>query len=224
MATTRKAIPNAGGTVDERPEDRDWRRHGKDDMSPILLAALECFVEQGYHGTSIRQIATRAGLSVPGIYHHFTSKQAILVAIMEHAMEDLWWRSRGAAASAGTDPWEQLRAQVECFVLFHSRRQDLAFIAWSEIRSLSPEHRLSHVGRRDRQQRVLDEIIEQGVAQGVMTVGGPREASRAVITLCTAVAQWYRPSGPLSPEDLAQEYLQLVTAMLGHPRSDGSWE
>jgi hypothetical protein len=37
----------------------------------VLLAALECFVERGYHGTTIRQIATRGGVSAPGLYHYF---------------------------------------------------------------------------------------------------------------------------------------------------------
>ncbi|WP_202879556.1 TetR/AcrR family transcriptional regulator [Serinicoccus kebangsaanensis] len=196
---------------------QDWRTHDTDELPTILAAALECFVEQGYHGTSIREVASRAGLSVPGVYHHYPSKQAILVAIMEHAMADLWWRSEAAAAEAADDPWSQLRAQVECLVLFHSRKQDLAFIAWSEIRSLSPEHRVEHISRRDRQQRVLDRIVEQGVADGVLQSRRPREASRAVTTMCTAVAQWYRTGGPLSPDELALEYVALVAAMLGRP-------
>ncbi|ANS78091.1 transcriptional regulator, MerR family [Serinicoccus hydrothermalis] len=194
----------------------DWRTYEQDDLSGILEAALGCFVAQGYHGTSIREIATRAGLSVPGLYHHFPSKQAMLVAVMQHAMADLWWRSEAAAAGTGPGSWDQLAAQVECLVLFHCRRQDLAFIAWSEIRSLTPEHRSEHIARRDRQQRVLDRIVEQGVADGTLRAARPREASRAVTTLCTAVAQWYREDGPLTPEELAAEYVALAGAMLGH--------
>lgn len=200
----------------EQPrQERDWRADIGADLSPIPRAALSCFVEQGYHGTSIREIASRAGLSVPGVYHHYGSKQAILVAIMEHAMEDLWWRSQAAEQEAGTDPVRRLRAQVECLVLFHSRQQDLAFIAWSEIRSLTPEHRTAHIARRDRQQRVLDTIIEEGVRAGDFTVRRPAEASRAITTLCTAVAQWYRTDGALSPDELVEEYSALVAAMLG---------
>lgn len=191
-----------------------WRLHQEDDLPVILRAALDCFVQQGYHGTTTRQIATRSGLSVPGIYHHHSSKQALLAAVMEHAMEDLWWRSRSAALESGPAPWEQLAAQVECLVLFHSRRQDLAFISWSEIRSLEPEHRTAHVERRDRQQAVVDKIVTRGCVDGVFHIGRAKEAARAITTLCVSVAQWYRADGPLSPDELAAEYVGLVQGMV----------
>ncbi|WP_131104591.1 TetR/AcrR family transcriptional regulator [Ornithinimicrobium sufpigmenti] len=191
-----------------------WRQHDEDDLPVILRAALDCFVSQGYHGTTTRQIAGRSGLSVPGVYHHHASKQALLAAVMEHAMEDLWWRSQAAAEEAGPTQWEQLAAQVECLVLFHSRRQDLAFISWSEIRSLETEHRVAHIERRDRQQAVVDAIVARGAAEGVFRAGRPKEAARAITTLCVSVAQWYRADGPLSPDELAAEYVDLVQGML----------
>lgn len=43
----------------------------------ILRAAHDLFVRQGYHGTSMRQIASRAGIALGGIYNHFPSKEAI---------------------------------------------------------------------------------------------------------------------------------------------------
>ncbi|MBI5944514.1 MAG: TetR/AcrR family transcriptional regulator [Chloroflexi bacterium] len=45
-------------------------------------AAIELFMEQGYHATSMRQIAERAGLALGGIYNHFKSKEEIFEAII----------------------------------------------------------------------------------------------------------------------------------------------
>ncbi len=45
-------------------------------------AAIELFMEQGYHATSMRQIAERAGLALGGIYNHFASKDEIFEAII----------------------------------------------------------------------------------------------------------------------------------------------
>lgn len=202
----RQATPADGGRG-------DWRAYGSDDLPPILRAALDCFAEQGYHGTSIREIASRAGLSVPGVYHHHPSKQALLVAVMEHAMEDLWWRSSAAAEGAGDDPVDRLAAQVECLALYHARRQDLAFIAWSEIRSLTGEARAAHIGRRDRQQRVFDAILDDGTSTGSFSTPWPVETSRAIVTLCTGVAQWYRSGGRHTPEEIAARYVVLTRAM-----------
>lgn len=199
------------------PAAGGWRSYGEDDLPPILRAARDAFAAQGYHGTSIREIAARAGLSVPGVYHHHASKQAVLVALAEHAMDDLWWRSEAAAAQAGPDPVARLAAQVECLVLYHARRQDMAFIAWSEIRSLEGEHLAAHLARRDRQQRVVDEILADGAAEGTFSTDWPHGTSIAIVTLCTGVAQWYRSDGPLTPEQVASRYVDLTLAMAQAP-------
>jgi transcriptional regulator with XRE-family HTH domain len=53
----------------------DWRSFPAVELDPVLDAAIDAFVEIGYHGTSMRLLAERAGLSVPGIYHHYRDKQ-----------------------------------------------------------------------------------------------------------------------------------------------------
>lgn len=193
----------------------DWRYYPPGPLPLILDAALDCFVEQGYHGTSIRVIAGKAGLSVPGLYHHFASKQALLVAIVSYAMADLWDRSVAALEEARNDVIHRLDLLVECLVLFHAQRRDLAFIAASEIRSLAGQARVEYIAARDRQQRLMDQVVEEGVASGRFATPFAREASRAVITMCTGVAQWYRPGGPLPPDELARDYCTIARMAVG---------
>jgi len=200
-------------------KETSWRDYAKDDLPPILSSALECFMEQGYHGTTIRQVAARAGLSVPGLYHHYPSKHALLVALMSHAMLDLWTRSQLALTEAGaTDP-RQFDLLVECLVLFHALRRELAFIAYGEIRSLNGTARSEHIAARDRQQRLMDSIIQQGVETGIFSTHYPREASTAIITMCTGVAQWFQPDGPLSPEELVERYREIAAKAVGQTMS-----
>lgn len=61
---------------------KETRRKGEATRQAIEEAALELFVEQGYHATSMRQIAERAGLALGGIYNHFSSKEEIFEAII----------------------------------------------------------------------------------------------------------------------------------------------
>lgn len=197
------------------PVPVDWRFYPPSPLPSILEAALDCFVEQGYHGTSIRVIAERAGLSVPGLYHHFASKQALLVAIVSYAMADLWDRSVAALEEAGNDVRHRLDLLVECLVLFHAHRRDLAFIAASEIRSLADQARVDYIAARDRQQRLMDDVVEEGVTSGRFATPLAREASRAVITMCTGVAHWYRQGGPLPPDELARGYCTIARMAVG---------
>ncbi|WP_244501064.1 TetR/AcrR family transcriptional regulator [Streptomyces sp. TP-A0874] len=202
-------------SVDEAGTAAGWRLYTDDGLPPVLQAALACFVEQGYHGTTIREVAARAGLSVPGVYHHHPSKQALLVGIVTRAMAELWERSTAALEEAGPDVGRRLDLLVECLVLFHAHRRELAFIAASEIRSMLGDDRTTYIEARDRQQRLMDTVVEEGVTRGAFTTDYPREVSRAIVTMCTAVSQWYRTDGELSPPELAARYRTMARMTVG---------
>lgn len=193
----------------ERTGPGSWRDYPRLDLGPILTAALECFVDVGFHAASIRQIAHRAGLSVPGVYHHYASKQQMLARLMELTMDDLLHRSRAAAAEQ-QGPVERFSALVECLVLFHTQRRDLAFVASSEMRSLEPDARQRLRDARNFQQRMFDAEVLAGRELGVFQIVHAVEASRAVGTLCTAVAGWFRPDGPRSAAEVARQHVAFA--------------
>jgi AcrR family transcriptional regulator len=170
----------------------------------VLAAALARFAEHGYHGTSIRELAEAAGLSVPGLYHHYRSKQELLVALLTAIMDDLLGRSRTAAAAAGADPGRRFDALVDQLLRYHMVHRREAFVASSELRSLEPEHRAAIVALRDEQQGMLLEVIERGRTTGVFGTDAP-----------AGVASWYREDGPLSQDRLAQRYLGFARALAG---------
>ncbi|OFL64142.1 MULTISPECIES: TetR/AcrR family transcriptional regulator [unclassified Brevibacterium] len=200
-------------------EDGNWRAFYDTVMPPILRAALSCFADKGFHGTSIRQIADRAGLSVPGLYHHWKSKYDLLLAVIRYAMTDLAARSDLAEEQAGASSAEQLDAYVECMVLFHAKNQQLAFVAASELRSIHPDDRPDYVALRDAQHARLSRIVQRGAADGEFSVPYPREAVTAVISMCTGISQWYRADGPLRPEQLAGRFRHIARGAVGAVRS-----
>jgi AcrR family transcriptional regulator len=193
-----------------------WRQYADEEDLPIpLAAALAAFAEHGYHGTSVRDIAGRAGLSVPGLYHHYPSKQSLLKGLLERTMSDLLERSEAALAEAGPAPLEQFDAVVESLLRFHMYRRARAFVGSTEIRSLEPDFRLEYIALRDRQQLMVDNIVEAGVAAGVFYCPNPKDAARAVATMCVGVSTWYRPQGELGPDELVSRYLLIARQMVG---------
>jgi len=194
----------------------DWREFGDAGLAGPLKAALELFSEQGYHGSSVREIANRAGLSVPGLYHYYPSKQALLQALLDAAMSDLLERSDSAEASAGADPVARFDAVVELLLRFHMYRRELAFVASTEIRSLDPDYRVGYIARRDQQQRTLDRIVQDGRDSGDFAIEYPLDASRAITTMCVAVSTWYRPNGALGPDELVRRYLSVARQAVGY--------
>ncbi|MFD4366863.1 TetR/AcrR family transcriptional regulator [Rhodococcus sp. NPDC058521] len=187
-----------------------WRQYPDQGLSKVLSAALSAFVERGYDGASIREIAARAGLSVPGVYHHYSSKQALLVGLTNAVMVDLLNRSKAAIADAGPSASERFDAVVESLLLFHMHRREQAFVASRETRSMELEARNAYIALRDEQQKLLDDIVRDGVASGEFGAKFPEDASRAVTTMCVAVSTWYRPDGALSPQELVERYLSIA--------------
>src|SRR5699024_6668292 len=154
-----------------------------DELTPPLRAALAVFARHGYHGASIRSIAEAAGLSVPGLYHHYKSKQVILAAIVDSAMEEMLDHTRAAAADAGDSAVTRFENVVECLARFHMARRDHAFVASTEMRSMSPEVRAHHVTQRDEQQMMIEGAIRDGVAAGDFICPYPEDTARAIASL-----------------------------------------
>ena len=70
--------------------------------------------------------------------------------------------------------------------------------------------------RRAAQQRLVDAEVAAGVENGRMRTPHAREASRAVVTLCKSIAEWYNPAGPFTPEDIAERYVQFALGLVRH--------
>ncbi|MBZ4016592.1 TetR family transcriptional regulator [Streptomyces purpurogeneiscleroticus] len=204
------------GTAEAEPggAERDWRVFGPLDIDPVLSAAIGVFVAAGYHGATVREIAARAGMSVPGVYHHYPSKQHLLVATLDRTLSELLWRVR-AARREGSTPARRVALVVEALALFHTHRREPAFIGASEMRSLHPANRRRITALRNDVQHILDAEIDAAVREGTFTTPHPRHAARAIATMCTSLPQWFRTDGPSTPEQIAREYAGFALGLLG---------
>ena len=195
------------------PTATHWREYGPLEFDPVLSAALEEFVAIGYHGATVRGIAKRCGLSVSGIYHYYTSKQQMLVSLMDFTMIDLLARARAAQAE-GRDSVERFCLLVENLVLYHTHRRELGFVGGSEMRSFEPANRQKIAEMRTVQQRMVDHEVQDAVRHGRFRADHPQVAARAVVTMCTALPSWWRPDGPLTPEQVAEQYVGVALDMM----------
>lgn len=96
--------------------------------------------ENGYHGTTVRQIANRVGVTVPALYYHHANKEAVLVALFEISMSELNTRTEAAEVEAGENPVRRFALVVEAIVLYMTHRSRHAALD-TEIRHVSPESR-----------------------------------------------------------------------------------
>ena len=96
-------------------------------------AAVEVMAAHGYHGASVRDIASAAGTSAAVLYHHFASKQGLLVTICDRGLDVLVHATEEALDHAGDDPADRLGAVVEAHVRVHMESQRESLIGNSEL-------------------------------------------------------------------------------------------
>lgn len=195
----------------------EWRTWAGPELSVILQSALDAFYENGYHGTSVRDIARRAGLTVPALYYHHENKEAILAALLDQSIVAVIARCRAALDEAGEAPEDRFAYLIEALVLYMAHSTKNAAMD-AEIRALSDEHRRSYSTKRRTVENMLTAAIKDGLDAGAFSVVSPRDTARALLGMIQAIAVWYRPGGRLAPDAVARSYLDIAQHTVGAGR------
>ena len=184
-------------------------------VTALLDAALHAFRTIGYHGSTIRNIAKVVGVTPASVYHHFESKQEMLVRIMERAMRDNITAVVAAyEAAPADDVTAQFQAIVGAIVNYHTRHPEEAFVGNSELRSLKPEGFALIAALRNAEEDFFMQLIDEGVRQGVFHASSSKAAARAAIALASSVGGWYKPGGALSADAIREQYVEFATNMV----------
>ncbi|WP_375476370.1 TetR/AcrR family transcriptional regulator [uncultured Jatrophihabitans sp.] len=185
-----------------------------DELSPILRSALAAFYEVGYHGTSVRDIARRTGLTVPALYYHHENKEAILYTLLDGSIDLVIDRCRQAVADAPDEPGAVFRNLVGClarYMVEHGQRAAMD----AEIRALGPANRARYAHKRSVVEAMVEDAIVIGVRDHVFTVASPHQTMRALLGMIWAITVWYRPDGTMSAAEVAASYVDIALHTVG---------
>ena len=180
----------------------------------LMEAAADAFSAKGFHATTTRDIASRAGLSPAGVYVHFASKEDLLFQLSREGHEVARDLLVTAADTAGT-PTEALRAIMRVFSQWHAEHFRVARIVQYEFQNLTPEHREAVLGLRKEIDGVVRDVLTKGVASGEFSVTDVADTALALLSMAVDVARWYDPEIKRTPEAIGRTYgelgLRLVT-------------
>jgi AcrR family transcriptional regulator len=189
-----------------------WHALNPISMQRVVGAGISCFSEYGFHGTSTRQLATRADLSLGGIYIHFASKMDLLEFIIRSAHQELL--ADMTRADTIVRPPDRLFALVSAHVRFHAHRKTAARVANLELHSLPSERRVDIMEMRSRIEGFLTKAIEEGVESGKFHVDEIRPVVFGVLSMGLGITRWYHPEGRLSSDQIANAYGRAVLSMV----------
>ena len=176
----------------------------------VLAAAVQLFAEYGYHAAPLRDIARIAGIQAASIYYHYTNKQALLVEIMETHMRQLNSNLEHILCQQGSVQ-QRLHAAIANHIRLHTTYKSEFFIIDTEIRALEGENRNHILALRDRYEALLQDLLQEGMDQGVFRPSDVKVSSYAIIAMCTEVAAWFHPGGRLTVQQVIDIYSQMIT-------------
>ena len=180
------------------------------DQETVLRRAIELFNTQGYDATSIGDLARDLGLTKSAIYHHVSSKEALLSAALDEALDGLSAAIDTAVnAEAGTSAYRRLRTTVEESVRLLADHLP-AVTLLLRVRGNS-EVELAALKRR----RVIDDklttLVQSAVDEGSLRDDIPPEViSRLLFGTVNSLVEWYRPGGPVDAGELARSVASLA--------------
>lgn len=204
----------AAKSVSAKPGARTWGAHDRDTgrvlsrKRAILRAAGEAFRARGYHATSMREVAAACGMAVGNLYYYFRSKPALLAFCQLETAGRLLAMARTPAIRA-LPPHERLRWMIVAHVYcVHESFPGAA--AHVTLDPLPEPERSQCVRRRDRYERALRAVIEEGVAAGVFREVDPKVAAWTILGALNATVSWYRRGGARSARDLGAQMADLL--------------
>ncbi len=178
----------------------------------IRRAAEGLFARHGYAAVSMRQIAAEVGLQVGAIYVYTPDKQTLLFELMrDHLLSLLATKDSDAGE---LDPLARLDAFVRGHVGYHFDRRDAVFLAYMELRNLTPENFEKIEALRRAYEDRLEGILVAGRAANVMQFSDSRVVTMALIAMLAGVHVWFRDGGRLSREEVEEMYADLALRMV----------
>jgi AcrR family transcriptional regulator len=132
----------------------------------VIAAARELFDTQGYQGTTIREIASHARVSVGSVFTTFASKGEILSQVMQDRLDGLYAELDRVMPHLRGDTLERLRTMFAIHFAFEVRhtRLFLAHIAAAYDWTLPPTAR--PMGKNTRLIGIMCDVLAKGVAEG----------------------------------------------------------
>ncbi|MDH1520523.1 TetR/AcrR family transcriptional regulator [Achromobacter mucicolens] len=204
------------GTAVSRDEGAETQRRRE-----LVLAAGRLFSKRGYERTTVRELAKAVGLQSGSLFHHFRSKEEILVAVMNNGIQEVIDLGEKALDCYAV-PADRLAAlfRVHMWSMLHGAGGDAMNALVYEWRSLSAPSQASVKVLSDRYEAMWQSVVAGAVQAGLLR-GDARVIKRCVLGAMNLTVQWYKPGGRLAPAAFIDAMLQAALPAL--PAGAGSW-
>ena len=176
----------------------------------LIHAALFLFDSNGYPRTSVEDIVAKAKVTKGAFYHHFESKEEVLEIIHNVYVEsqiELCTR----IMSDGGNPREQLRELARATITNLNQYRAHVSVYMQDRRFLTGQRKKNVLEKRSEIDKLFNSIIEDGVRGGYFRSDvSPKLITFGIIGMYAWVINWWKPSGSLSLQQIADQYVDVL--------------
>lgn len=177
----------------------------------LVRLAADLFAEKGFQATTVREIADEAGILSGSLYHHFDSKESIVDEVLTGYLDELLTAYRAAIERGGT-PRELLSELVViAFGTLETHRAAITVLQndWNHLRRLD---RFAYLVKAEQEVEAMwVGLLKDGARKRVFRADtDPKLTYRLVRDTIWVAVRWYRPDGPLTTRQIADQYLTML--------------
>lgn len=175
----------------------------------LLHWAAILFRQEGFERTTVRDLAKKVGIQSGSLFHHYPSKEKILLAVMEETIRFNTERMKHELA-LNTNSRDQLqaliRSELESVLGITGTGMTVLVYEW---RSLKPEHQKVILELRNNYEKIWLEVLAQ-VKEDGLSVIEPFILRRLLTGAISWTVNWYKSDGSISIDELAEQTLSLA--------------
>jgi len=176
----------------------------------VRAVALRLFKEKGYHATSMRDIASEVGINKGSLYAYINTKEDLLIPVFERAMGMLLAQIQAVTADSTLSPSDRLRRLLRAHVTAVAENLDVLTVYLSEWRQLATDTLATNRNQREEYAALFLQVLEDGVRTGEFRPMDTRIVMLGMIGMCNYLFRWYRSDGRLTPDQIADELIEMV--------------
>jgi AcrR family transcriptional regulator len=211
----KKAKPAVSSVAAGEPWKAFQVRHRSKEVKrdAILKTAAHLFLEHGYQKTSMSLLSARLKITKPSLYYYFQNKEEILVECYRVGIAEIDGCLQRSNLEAGTG-LAKLRLYVHAYAITVLTDDFGRCVAMIDDSELSKETRR---GVRNLKRRIdisIRELVEAGIKDKSIAPCNPKLVSFAIAGAINWAGTWYKPTGELSPDEIAQAFTQILTGRL----------
>lgn len=213
---SKTATPPETSTASPWKKTRDVGKEREEKREAVLRTAAQMFNEKGFHATSLDEVAERLHITKPTLYYYVKNKDDILFQCVSRGLALLQDAILVVGQSGGTAE-DKLFAAMRQYAEIVTMDFGMCVIRVGED-PLPLESRKKLRSMKGAIDMEFRQLIEQGIAEGSMAPCDPKMAAFTIAGALSWIGRWYSPEGPMHPDDIATQVINLLSFGISHRR------